>query len=52
VCVERAGFTLRRVIDVPVRDAPEGSLPFYETNVREYGDELFGLIILAQKGET
>jgi SAM-dependent methyltransferase len=50
VCVEKAGFMLRRVIDVPVRDAPEGSLPFYETNVREYGDELFGLIILAQKG--
>jgi SAM-dependent methyltransferase len=48
-CVEKAGFRLHRVIDVPVRDMPEGSMPFYEANLREHGDELFGLIILAQK---
>jgi SAM-dependent methyltransferase len=52
--VEKAGFTLRRVIDVPVRDMPEGSVPFHEHEamVREDGDKLFGLIILAQKGEA
>jgi SAM-dependent methyltransferase len=48
-CVEKAGFRLHRVVDVPVRDMPEGSMPFYEATVREHGDELLGLIILAQK---
>jgi 2-polyprenyl-3-methyl-5-hydroxy-6-metoxy-1,4-benzoquinol methylase len=52
VSVERAGFTPHRVIDVPVRDAPEGSLPFHEATVRESGDRSFGLIILAQKGQA
>jgi SAM-dependent methyltransferase len=48
-CVERAGFGLHRVIDVPVRDIPVGSIPFYEKTIRDDGDDPLGLIILAQK---
>jgi ubiquinone/menaquinone biosynthesis C-methylase UbiE len=47
--VEAAGFTLLDVIDLRLRDIPDETMPFYETWVREQGDQLFGLIIFAQK---
>jgi ubiquinone/menaquinone biosynthesis C-methylase UbiE len=50
--MEVAGFKLLDVIDLYVRDIPDETIPFYETWVREKGDELFGLIIFAQKVET
>jgi hypothetical protein len=37
------------VIDVPVRDIPEGGIPFYQEAVRDDGDRPLGLIVLAQK---
>ena len=47
--METAGFRLLDVIDLYVRDIPEEIIPFYEAWVREEGDELFGLILFAQK---
>jgi ubiquinone/menaquinone biosynthesis C-methylase UbiE len=47
--VEAAGFTLLDVIDLYVRDIPDETVPFYEAWVREQGDQLFGLIVFAQK---
>ena len=50
--VEMAGFTLLDVIDLYVRDIPDETIPFYEAWVREQGDQLFCLIIFAQKTTT
>jgi len=45
--VETAGFTLRQVLDVPVRDVPQGYLS--DTLTRQEYDAALCLIILAQK---
>jgi ubiquinone/menaquinone biosynthesis C-methylase UbiE len=45
--LERAGFTLRQVLDLPVRDVPQGYLP--DTLTRQEYDAALCLIILAQK---
>jgi malonyl-CoA O-methyltransferase len=47
--VERAGFTLLDVRDVPVRDVPAGYLAFHEAIVSEHGDSALCLIVFAQK---
>ena len=45
--ITAAGFTVLRVIDIPLRATPEGFLP--EAIMRDSGDQLLCLIILAQK---
>jgi SAM-dependent methyltransferase len=45
--VEKAGFTLLNVLDVALRDVPEGYLR--DTFIRQHGDTSLCLIILAQK---
>lgn len=45
--VEKAGFTLCQVLDVPVRDVPQGYLP--DTLTRKESATALCLIILAQK---
>ena len=47
--VEKAGFTLLDVQDVPVRDVPPGVLAFREDIVREHGDSSLCLTVFAQK---
>jgi hypothetical protein len=47
--VTAAGFTLLDVRDVPVRDVPEGCVPFHEALVSEHGDSSLCLFVLAQK---
>jgi ubiquinone/menaquinone biosynthesis C-methylase UbiE len=44
--ITNAGFTLIKVIDAPCRELPEEVFPVF---VREFGETLFCLIILAQK---
>jgi ubiquinone/menaquinone biosynthesis C-methylase UbiE len=48
--IEEVGFTLLKVIDVPIRDVPEGYIPFQDEVVRESGDKALCLIAFAQKG--
>ena len=47
--VEAAGFRLLDVIDLRLGDMPDETVPFYKEWVREQGDQLFSLIIFAQK---
>jgi ubiquinone/menaquinone biosynthesis C-methylase UbiE len=47
--LEAAGFDLLDAIDLRVRDIPAESAPFYGKWVHEAADQLFGLIISAQK---
>ena len=47
--VEKAGFTLLDVQDVPVRDVPPGYLALHEDIVSEHGDSSLCLIVFAQK---
>jgi SAM-dependent methyltransferase len=50
--VEMAGFTLLDMIELYVHDIPDETILFYEAWAREQGDQLFGLIIFAQKVAT
>jgi ubiquinone/menaquinone biosynthesis C-methylase UbiE len=47
--VEAAGFRLLNMIDLQLGDMPDETVPFYKKWVREQGDQLFSLIIFAQK---
>jgi ubiquinone/menaquinone biosynthesis C-methylase UbiE len=47
--VEKQGFTLLDVQDVPVREVPPECLAFYEHIVSTYGDCSFCLIVFAQR---
>jgi ubiquinone/menaquinone biosynthesis C-methylase UbiE len=47
--VERVGFTLLDVRDVPLCDVPEGCFADHDELVREHGDVSLCLIVLAQK---
>jgi SAM-dependent methyltransferase len=47
--VERAGFTLLDVRDIPIRDVPEGYLVRHDEIVRDYGHISLCLIVHARK---
>jgi ubiquinone/menaquinone biosynthesis C-methylase UbiE len=48
--LEQAGFTLLKLIEVPIRNIPEGYLPaIRETLIRNQGDKPLCLVLLAQK---